>query len=94
MGPFLLLFIGVTLNYDLSWDDHVRTVFPKVYGALAGLRICLYVTYCCPRFFIFDLLRLCTLDSNSLWKLTVALNACVRYVYFGLNFGILFADRG
>jgi hypothetical protein len=30
--------LGVNLNYDLSWSDHVTTVGRKVYVALAGLR--------------------------------------------------------
>jgi hypothetical protein len=28
----------VTFNYDISWGDHVCTIYRKVYGALAELR--------------------------------------------------------
>jgi hypothetical protein len=30
--------LGITISYDLSWDDHVFTVCRKVYGGLTGLR--------------------------------------------------------
>jgi hypothetical protein len=30
--------LGVIFSYNLNWEDHVSTIFRKVYGALAGLR--------------------------------------------------------
>jgi hypothetical protein len=85
--------LGVPVSYNLNWGDrdHVSTICHKVYGALAGLRrladvspftgrmrpvvafVIPFFTYCdCVHF---------ALDSYSLRKLTVAFNACVRYVY-------------
>jgi hypothetical protein len=83
--------LGVTFSYDLNWGDYVSTICRKVYGALAGLRRLAAVTPFAVRmrlvvalvilFFIYCDCVYFALDSYSLRKLTVAFNACVRYVY-------------
>jgi hypothetical protein len=83
--------LGVTFSYDFNSGDHVSTICRKFYGALAGLRrladvtpfavrIRLVVVLVIPFFIYYDCLSF-ALDSYSLRELTVALNACVRYVY-------------
>jgi hypothetical protein len=83
--------LGVAFSYDLNWGDHVSTICRKVHGALAGLRRLADVTLIAVRmrlvvalvitFFIYCDCVYFTLNSYLLSKLTVALNACVRYVY-------------
>jgi hypothetical protein len=73
--------LGVTFSYDLNWGEHVSTICRKVYGALAGLvRMRLVFALVIPFFTYCDCVYF-ALDSYSLRKLTVAFNACVRYVY-------------
>jgi hypothetical protein len=83
--------LSVTFSYDLNWGDHVSLICRKVYGALARFRrlpdVTPFrhsdVTCCCAfdSFFIYCDCVYFALDSYSLRKLTVAFNACVRYVY-------------
>jgi hypothetical protein len=56
---------ALLLSYNLNWGHHVCTNCRKVYGAFAGFRRLADVA----------------LYSYSLRELTVAFNACVRYVY-------------
>jgi hypothetical protein len=83
--------LGVTFSYNLNWGDHVSTICHKVYGPLAGLRRVADVTPFAIRmrldvelvilFFSYCDCVYVALDSYLLRKLTVAFNACVRYVY-------------
>jgi hypothetical protein len=79
--------LGVNHSYVLNWGDHVSKICRKVYGALAELRRLADVTPFAVRmrlvdfFFIYCDLVYFAFDSYSLRKLTVAFNACVRYVY-------------
>jgi hypothetical protein len=81
-----------TFSYDLNWGEHVSTICRKGYGALAGFRRLVdchplrhsHATCCCAceiLFFIYCDCVYFALDSYSLRKLTVAFNACVRYIY-------------
>jgi len=86
--------LGYVLNSDLSCCDHISAVVQKIYFVLRNLRISAEYTPESIRLklskqLIFPILHYfanvyCKLDSNSLNKLTVAMNSVTRYVY-GLN---------
>ena len=83
--------LGVHLNGRFTWGDHVTQICRRVYGALVPLRRLapftpeevrrkIIVAIVLPHFLYCDSVYF-NLDSRSSRRLSVALNACARYIY-------------
>lgn len=83
--------LGYTLKNDFSWDDYILQQCGKIYGKLKTLQLTahfltseiklkLFKALIFPFFIACDFL-LPQASANSMNKLRVALNACVRYVF-------------
>lgn len=83
--------LGFIMQNNLEWDRHINGQCRKIYNGLRHLKITssmlpvqtklkLFKSLLLPHFMYGDVLLL-NASANSLNKLCVALNACIRYIY-------------